>query len=141
MKVSGQASALRQSFIETGANGLGDLPYPQPVKGPSNRSHNDRANQKKRARLVPGGRDGKDQIGSFFVPDSVVVACNHAEAVTSRTKVVVKRLAPCSGLLPISIVSFQLVTEAHFLRCHETGGGIVNFKIAGQGGQTKSFNG
>src|SRR5258708_10626555 len=87
------------------------LPNPKLIDGQQQKHKCGRADRSEPNRLVVCGKDGKIQRGSGLVPDAVVIACDHAEAIVARTEVVITSLASCPSFLPASIVTFKFVSE------------------------------
>src|SRR5580692_5749038 len=74
--------------------------------------------------------DRNCKLRSGFVPDSVVIGCDHTKAIGSRWQVGVKRLPANSGFLPGRVSPFEPVPEAHFLRVDETQRSVIDLQVA-----------
>src|SRR5262245_5842303 len=96
-----------------------------------------------RERAEPGGlvvRRGYRQAdeGSGLVPDTAIVAGDHAEAIFAGTKIVVERLPARAHVLPVRIVALELDAKTVPFRRNEAERGVVNLQVAGRGGHVEA---
>src|SRR5580692_3791150 len=139
MEVSRHPSAFRQSLIEAGADRSRNLPHAQSVDNAHDEATGDKAESSEPVCLIPRRRDAEVQSGTSLVPDTIVVACDHAKLVSPWAKVIIESLPPCSWLLPDCIAAFQFVAKAHFLWNYKAQCRVVNFKITRKRRKTKIF--
>src|SRR5258708_729328 len=100
MQVPRHARAFYQSLIEANADGSRDLTQSQLMKRPQKGDSEQTEENSKPVCLIPGRRDYEAQRGTRLIPDAVVVAGDHAKAVSSWAKVTIESLPPSTWLLP-----------------------------------------
>src|SRR5208283_723008 len=107
------------TLIQAGLAGdlklLLELPDTESVRRPQQHKRNGRANGPKPIRLVVRRSDGKIQLGSPTVPDAVTIACDHAKGIIPGRKVRVESLPAGAGVVPITVIAVDAVTESYLL--------------------------
>jgi hypothetical protein len=73
------------------------------IKCPEHRQEGSRAEHLKPDGLVIRRGYGEIERVAGLVPNSVVIACNDPEAIFLWRKIVIKRLTPCSRILPACV--------------------------------------
>ena len=109
-----------------------DLIEPQPVQPPEHGQKGGHARRVEPSGLIVRRRDGELQRIAGFVPDAAVIAGDDAEAVLAGRKTCIYRSATISAVLPVPVLSLQLVLETDLLRRDEAQGRVTNFQAMGQ---------
>src|SRR5262245_54247985 len=135
--VTRDPGALRQPLVEARRHGPGNLQYSQAIERRCREHEPDGQRREKRSRLKPRRLDAEVQRRSGLVPHASVVAGSNAEAILARTKIVVQRLAAIAGVMPVSVVSFELVAKPHVPRELEAQRGVGDFELLSERRQTR----
>src|SRR5262249_41386860 len=130
MEVACDTGAFRQPLVEACLHGPGDLPYSNAIESRRGEQDSDRHGHRKPSRLKPRRLDTEVERGPRLVPHASVVAGDDTEAIASWAKIVVHGLATIAGLLPVAVVSFELVAEQHLPRELEAQRGVVDFDLS-----------
>src|ERR1700691_1328634 len=108
------------------------LPNAKLIKQVQQHQQGSRARHTEPDRLIPGRRDTKVQRCAFFVPEAVVIAGDHAEAVVAGTKIIIKSLASSTSILPLLIVTLEFVSKANSAWNRETQRRVIDFQFSRQ---------
>ena len=136
MQFARNALSLTQTLFRPRANFSGHLAHSQEVKQPQDNDKRASAESREPECLEKCRCHTKVYRCAGFIPDTVVVARRYVEAIFARLEVAVKRLTTGLGFLPVRVVSLQLVTKQHLLRNNKAWGGVVDFKISSERGQS-----
>src|SRR5215469_7018511 len=137
MEFPRHASSLCQPFVETHAHRVRNLSYTEPVDCPYQKYHAADAEGSKRACLIPRWSDAEGEACTVCVPDAVVVAGDHTKPIPSGREITVDGLPSRPWLLPVPVVTFQLVSKADLLGRGKGESRVIDFEIARQCGKAK----
>ena len=101
------------------------------IRRPQQRGEAERHHRLKPTGLVKRRRNREFQRGAGLVPHAVVVARDHAEAIKARTQIRILHLPVVDDLLPVGVLSFEQVTEAHLLGRDQAQRRVIDREISG----------
>jgi hypothetical protein len=129
MKIARNPRTLRQSFVVAKIYLPGNLADASLVHQPHQREARGSEGKLKPHRLIERRQDAECPSGASLIPDSVVVARDHPKSISLRGEPIVEGLSPHASFVPVAILSFELVAEAHPFRNGQTERCVIDFEI------------
>ena len=139
MQIPGDSGPLLKTLVEAGLDACSQAAKPKSIKQPEDsRGHHD-ATQPKPGCLIERWENVKRGSRSCIIPHAIVVGGDHMKSIVSRRQIGKKRLSAPQWVLPIGIMAFELIAEAHFFRNHEAERRIVDLDVARARGKLKAI--
>src|SRR5262245_22578971 len=135
VKLSRDTRPLVDTLFQTHVEFVGELSHAQLMQRPQQRQAGERCSGTKPHRLVVGWCDREVQRRASLVPHTIVVGCRDTESILAGTQVAVKNLASSPRVMPLSIASFEGVSEPDLLRGGKAQRGVADFDVATPRGQ------